>query len=122
MSMNGGAKSDTSLDDFKSRVQVWLQLDMEIEKLQDKIKEYKKQKEKITPNILDFMEKKGHKNVEFKDATLRLKTTKVKQTINKDFLIKTLYDYFKDEMKAVDTTKFLLENRKVSERSTIERK
>jgi hypothetical protein len=118
--MEGGGKGD--LDDFKSTVQVWLQLDLEIEKLQEKIKEYRKQKEKITPKILDFMEKKGHKDIQFKDATIRYRNTKTKQTITKDYLIKTLYDYFKDEMKAVDATKYLLENRKITEKTTIERK
>lgn len=119
--LSGGAKNE-SLDDFKSTVQVWLQLDLEIEKLQEKIKEYKKQKEKITPKILEFMEKKGHKDIQFKDATIRYKTSKSKQSINKDFLIKNLYDYFKDEMKAVDATKYLLDHRKTTEKSTIERK
>lgn len=110
------------LENFKSALQVWLQLDNEIEKLNDKIKEYKKQKEKISPIIMEFMKDKGHNSVAFSDGVIKYKVTKVPQTLSRQYIADRLKEFLKDENKADNAVQYLLENRKVVERVKLERK
>jgi uncharacterized membrane protein YheB (UPF0754 family) len=110
------------LDNFKNALQVWLQLDTEVEKLQDKIKEYKKQKEKLSPLIMDFMKEKGHNTVAFSDGVIKYKVSKVPQTLSRQYIADRLKEFLKDENKADNAVQYLLENRKVVERVKLERK
>tara|TARA_B100000902_G_C27239985_1_gene879493 strand:+ start:79 stop:300 length:222 start_codon:yes stop_codon:yes gene_type:complete len=56
-----------------------------------------------------------------KNGKLIYRKTKVKGTINKDYLSKMLDDYFKEypEVDTLDVTNFILENRPVKESSSL---
>jgi hypothetical protein len=115
-------KTDKDLDEFKQRVQMWIQLDNEVLKLKEQMKEREKQKKMIEPFVLDFMGKKGHNAVSFGDNSIRYKVQKSQQSISKEFLLNTLAQYLKDEKKATDATNFIYNNRKTTEKTVLERK
>lgn len=114
---SGGGK-----DDLKSVIQVWLQLDAEIDKYQEKIKEYKKQKEAISPKIIEFMNKNKFNAIESNDNVIKYRKTNTRETINRNYLIEKLKQLYKDEKKAVETTEYLLESRKIIEKYSLEKK
>ena len=71
--------------------------------------------------VIKIME---NNNIDMFDVTggrLVHKVTKVKDTINKDFLNTILLSYFEDNpnMNTEDVSKFILENRPIKENSTL---
>ena len=81
----------------------------------DTIKEIRKKKNELTPQIIDFMDK-----FEINDLNTnggKLKFTKSLQTkpLNKQFLISKLGDFFKDFAKGEKIASYILENRDKAE-------
>jgi len=100
---------------FKENVKEWLTLDDDIATLQNAIKERKKKKDQLTPNIMKFMDRFEINDLNTHNG--KLKFTKSVQTkpLNKQFIISRLGDYFKDFGKGEKIASYILENRDKTE-------
>jgi hypothetical protein len=101
--------------EFKKSVKEWITLDDDILKLQEAIKERRKKKNELTPQIIDFMDKFDINDLNTNGG--KLKFTKSLQTkpLNKQFLISKLGDFFKDFAKGEKIASYILENRDKAE-------
>lgn len=70
------------LDDFKNQVRAWIEIDNNIRKLKQAIKERNVMKKQLTDKILTFMGKYNIEDLNTKDGSrLRYKVTQVKEPL-----------------------------------------
>jgi len=107
--------------EFKNNIKEWLTLDDDIITLQNALKDRKSKKNKLTPTILDFMNR--YKINDLNTNNGKLKFTKSLQTkpLNKQYLISRLGDFFKDFSKGEKVASFVLENRDKEEKIKLRR-
>ena len=74
----------------------WLFTNGEISKLQKQLKEFKSKKKNLSDVLIKIMENNEIDRFDVKNGKLIYRKTKVKGTINKDYLSKMLDDYFKE--------------------------
>lgn len=99
------------LEMFKEKVKEWIHLDDDIKTLNGHLKERKKKKTELTPEILEFMEKFNIKDMNTDSGKLKYSETIVKKPMNKEYIRKKLVDFLKSTQKADEATNFLLEQR-----------
>ena len=99
----------------------WLFTNGEISKLQKQLKEFKSKKKNLSDVLIKIMENNEIDRFDVKNGKLIYRKTRVKGTINKDYLLKMLDNYFKEypEVDTSDVTNFILENRPVKESSSL---
>ena len=107
--------------DFKKKVKVWLTIDDDIITLQNAIKERKKQKDKLTPEILNFMDRFEINDLNTNDGKLKFTKSMYTKPLNKQFLISRLGDFFKDFTKGEKVAGFILDNRDKEEKIKLRR-
>ena len=87
--MTGGAVQQLELPDnavleeFKNQVRLWLEVDNQIQKIQQAVRERNVLKKNLSEKILRFMAKYNIEDLHAKDCTLRYKLTTVKSTPSK---------------------------------------
>lgn len=109
-------------EELKQRIQVWLQIEKEKTKLKEQLKERDKQQKAIEPTIIDFMSKTGHNVLSLGDETVRSKTVKQYQGLNRELITNTLAKLIKDENKAAEYTDAIYGSRKMVEKTTLLKK
>lgn len=107
--------------DFKKKVKVWLTIDDDIITLQNAVKERKKQKDKLTPEILNFMDRFEINDLNTNDGKLKFTKSMYTKPLNKQFLISRLGDFFKDFSKGEKVAGFILDNRDKEEKIKLRR-
>ena len=70
------------LEDFKSCVKLWMEIDNNIKKMQVMIKERNAVKREISSKILAFMARFNIEDLNTKEGKLRYKITTVKETLS----------------------------------------
>ena len=103
--------NELHLEMFKEKVKDWIHLDDDIKTLNNALKERKKKKNDLTPEILEFMEKFKIKDMNTETGKLKYSETVVKKPMNKEYIRKKLVDFLKNTQKADEATNFLLEQR-----------
>jgi hypothetical protein len=86
--------NSSMLNEFKVQVKAWMELDIEIKRLQMAVKDRKKTQSKLNENILDFMTRYDIEDLNTKYGTLRYKTTTVKTPLSQKTIRKRLDDTF----------------------------
>ena len=102
-------------------IKEWIALNSEITQLQKTMREFKAKKKLLTTSLVSVMENNEIDRFDTKNGRLMYKKTKVKAPINRDYLLKMLDDYFKNDPD-VDTNEigtFILENRPIRENSSL---
>jgi len=99
------------LEMFKEKVKEWIHLDDDIKTLSGHVKDRKKKKNELTPEILEFMEKYKIKDMNTDTGKLKYAESVVKKPMNKEYIRKKLVDFLKSSQKADEATNFLLEQR-----------
>jgi hypothetical protein len=107
--------------EFKKKVKTWLTIDDDIITLQNAIKERKKQKDKLTPEILNFMDRFEINDLNTNDGKLKFTKSMYTKPLNKQFLISRLGDFFKDFSKGEKVAGFILDNRDKEEKIKLRR-
>ena len=99
----------------------WITINSKILILQKQIKELRNQKKELSNSLINVMENNEIDRFDINNGKLIYRKTKVRGTINKDYLMKTLESYFEKypEVDIDDVTNFLLENRPIKENSTL---
>lgn len=113
--------NNEEFSDFKRKVKDWLTIDDDIITLQNAIKERKKQKDRLTPEILDFMDRFEINDLNTNDGKLKFTKSLYTKPLNKKFLISRLGDFFKDFSKGEKVAGFILDNRDKEEKIKLRR-
>ena len=75
---------------FKEKVKRWLMIDKQVADLEGQIKEIKKVKKELMPEITKFMVQYNISDLNTEDGKLKCSERKTKQPINKNYLIQEL--------------------------------
>ena len=75
---------------FKEKVKRWLMIDKQVADLEGQIKEIKKVKKELMPEITKFMVQYNISDLNTEDGKLKCSERKTKQAINKNYLIQEL--------------------------------
>lgn len=98
-------------EQLKSNVKTYLELDDQIKALNKAVVERRKQKNKLTNEILEMMGKFEIDNMNTKNGRLIYSVTKTTKPLNKSNLLTGLNIYFNNEDQAKSVTKIVLDNR-----------
>ena len=113
-------------EQLKTNVKIYLEMDDQIKALNKAIIERRKKKNELSEEILVTMKKFEIDNMNTKNGKLIYSSTKSTKPLNKSNLISGLNLYFKDEDKAKNVSKLVLDSRekveKVKLRRTINKK
>jgi hypothetical protein len=112
------ATVDPSLQQFRSLVTAWLELDNLIRKLQATLKDKRELKGKVTSRILDFMTRNNVEDVNTQQIKLRYKVVKAKSTLTQKQIKERLLERLPDAKEEVDAA---FGDRAVVERATLRR-
>lgn len=88
------APDNMSLEEFKHQVKMWLELDNQVKKMNEVLKEKKAVQKILTEKILSFMARYNIEDLNTKDGKLRYKVTQVKPTVKQTAIKKKLQDFF----------------------------
>ena len=88
------APDNMSLEEFKHQVKMWMELDNQIKKMNEILKEKKAVQKILTEKVLSFMARYNIEDLNTKDGKLRYKVTQVKPTVKQTAIKKKLQDFF----------------------------
>ena len=77
---------------FKEKVKHWLMIDKQVNDLENQIKDIKKVKKELMPEITQFMVKYNISDLNTESGKLKCSERKTKQTINKAYLTGVLQE------------------------------
>ena len=107
--------------EFKENVKTWLQLDDDIRTLRRAIKERNERKNKLTPEIIAFMDSNKISDLNTQDGKLKFKCTMYKKPLNQKNIQRKLCDFFKNMKKGEEAARYLFENREREEKYRLTR-
>ena len=87
---------------FKEKVKRWLMIDKQVADLEGQIKEIKKVKKELMPEITKFMVQYNISDLNTEDGKLKCSERKTKQTINKTYLIQELTNSLGDNQEQIN--------------------
>lgn len=104
-----------------NNIKEWVVINSKILELQKEVKDLKNKKKILSDNLIKIMENNDIDRFDTKNGNLIHRKTKVKATINKDYLLTTLADYFKEypEIDIADVGSYILNNRPIKENSLL---
>ena len=106
--------NDNELKDFKVKVKQWLEIDEEIIKMENKIKEMKKLKNKtLEPQITSFMRTYNISDLNTDNGKLRCNERNTKKSLNKNNIRDNLSQVIQDSVKLDQAMNLILNNREV---------
>lgn len=88
------APDNMSLEEFKHQVKMWIELDNQIKKVNEVLKEKKSVQKVLTEKILAFMARYNIEDLNTKDGKLRYKVTQVKPAVKQTTIKKKLLNFF----------------------------
>ena len=113
--------NELQLEVFKEKVKDWMSADDDIKILNGHLKERRKIKNALTPEILKFMNEHEIKNMKSGEVNLKYTETAVKKPINKDYIRAKLIDFLKDNNIAEKATNYITENRETVIKTKLKR-
>lgn len=105
--------SETELNDFKNKVKQWLSIDSDIDKLQNKIKELKKTKKNIEPDITSFMVNYNISDLNTDKGKIKYNEIKTKKPLNKINIRNNLSQVINDNSQIEQAMQLIMNNREV---------
>jgi hypothetical protein len=105
-SIYGGKKKETSvvetpdniaLEEFKHQVKMWMDIDNQIKKLNQAVKEKKTVQKVLSEKILGFMSRYNIEDLNTKDGKLRYKVSYTKPVVKKTSIKEKLLNYFEHD-------------------------
>lgn len=124
---NGGNIDDdegpnpVELDEFKNTVKSYLQIDNDIKKLRQTVKEKNNQKNVLMPKIMEFMSNYNIEDLNTQDGVLRYKKTFVKASLSQKNIKSKIIDFFDNSKKSEELTKYLFDDREKIEKISLRR-
>ena len=108
-------------EEFVEVVKSWVKLDDEIKKKNEDIKDLKTEKKEYEIFILEYMDKINESVINISDGKLRRNKSSTKPPLKQEFIQNALLDITKDSVKAMEITKYILDNRPTTERINLKR-
>lgn len=109
------------LDDFKSQVRMWIEIDNQIQKLQAAMRERKSVKKQLTEKILKFMGRYNIEDLNTKDGKLRYRTANVKATVTKAEIKQRLIENYGKVQNIEELTNLVFASQEKSQKPTLRR-
>ena len=110
------------IEEFKYNAKTYLNIDNEINKLKDLLKQKKLQKQELQNYIIGFMGKHKLKDLNTQDGKLKYTVIKSKKPLTKTSIHSTLKKYFNNnDDKAKELTNILYSNREKIEKIELKR-
>jgi hypothetical protein len=102
-------------------IKEWVLINSKMTELQKQLKELRNNKKQLSDTLISVMENNEIDRFDINNGKLLHRKNKVKAPINKDYLMKMLEDYFKDnpEVDSSHVSEFLLDNRPIKENSVL---
>ena len=105
--------SEIELNEFKNKVKQWLSIDSDIDKLQKKIKELKKTKKDIEPEITSFMVNYNISDLNTDKGKIKYNERKTKKPLNKINIRNNLSQVINDETQIEQAMQLIMNNREI---------
>jgi hypothetical protein len=110
------------LDDFKSDVRTWIELDDSIKTLQHAIRDRRLAKQKLTQRIIGFMDHHDIEDLNTKSGRIRYKTNLVRPPVSKTKIKDRISSFFpNDAQVAEDIVSAIYASSEVTERQSLRR-
>ena len=106
---NQPCANKAQLLEFRKHIYSWLDHDDKIRQHRNDIKKINQNKKKLTETIIHFMEKYEVKDLTTSNGDLKY-SVRNKKKLNKETLLKALSNYFQDDEKGTDATKYVMDN------------
>ena len=102
-------------------IKEWVLINSKMTELQKQLKELRNNKKQLSDTLISVMENNEIDMFDINNGKLVYRKNKIKAPINKDYLMKMLEDYFKDnpEVDSSHVSEFLLDNRPIKENSVL---
>lgn len=117
MSENNKRPSEKLITSIKN----WVQLDDEVRKLKEEIKELNDEKKTHEELVLSELEKMDEQVINISDGKLRRNVTKTQAPLKKEEIQKTIFEFTKDEQKTFDMIEKIMSSRQVTEKVNLKR-
>lgn len=116
------SEENISLEEFREYVRKWLDLDNNIKKAQEVIRERKKVRDKLSIVISGFMCKYNIEDLNTKEGRIRCKVSTVRSPVNQKVIKQKITDYFShDENKKEEILNKIYEERDKVEKVSLRR-
>tara|TARA_B100000035_G_C20939254_1_gene526701 strand:+ start:340 stop:699 length:360 start_codon:yes stop_codon:yes gene_type:complete len=104
-----------------STIKEWVSINSQINTLQSQLKDLKTKKKHLSDSLINVMENNEIDRFDINNGKLIYRKNKIKSSINKDYLLKMLDNYFEKypEVDTNDVSTFILDNRPVKEKSVL---
>ena len=115
MSMNLGQEiPPNELQYFKEKVKLWIAIDKQVSDLENQIKDAKKSKKELMPEITKFMVQYNISDLNTDSGKLRCSERKTKSTLNKNYIRIELEKALGEQSEKIDSCmENILNNREV---------
>lgn len=110
---------EIELNDFKNKVKKWLSIDTDIDKLQTKIKELKKIKKDIEPEITSFMVNYNISDLNTDKGKIKYNERKTKKPLNKINIRNNLSQVINDDSQIEQAMQLIMNNREIKTTYTL---
>lgn len=114
-------KQELITEEFVEIVKNWVKIDDEIRQKNNEIKELKDEKKEYETFILEFMQNNNENVINISDGKLRVNKSTTKSGLKQENIQSSLFDLTRDPNKALQMTKYILDNRPISERVNLKR-
>lgn len=121
MSSDDDEESNISKAELIEIIKEWRTLDEEIKAIQKEIKVRRKKKKELSDKLIKVMRTNDIECFDINNGKLLYTKSKLKETINKSYLMKVINDYFNDD-ENVETEKvadYILDNRNTKVKESI---
>jgi len=116
-----GKIPDEITEEFVEVVKSWVSIDDEIRKKLIEIKELKDERKEFETFILEYMDKINESVIDISDGKLRKNKSNTKGGLKQESIQTALLDITKDTNKAMEMTKYIMDNRPTTERVNLKR-
>ena len=104
-------------------IKEWIGIDNKLKEVQKIAKQLREQKKEISSYLVNIMKDNEIDCFDVNDGKLLYKQNKVKQSLSKKHLLKTLAEYFEDDREtAISVAKFILDSREEKVNDVIKKK
>jgi hypothetical protein len=118
---SAAAISDYGLDEFKSDVRTWIELDDSIKMLQISIKERKCAKTHLTNRIIEFMNRHDIEDLNTRSGRIRHKTSYVRTPLSQNTIKTRIESFFSSDDKTTTDLLAMVFNRERNEKHSLRR-
>ena len=113
--------NEALLEEFKSHVKDWLELDNQLKRLAAASKERRKKKNDINLKILEFMGRFNIEDLNTKEGIIRYRKTYVKEPLSQKTIKTKLEELFKDDLDIFEKVQKIFTERGKIEKTSLRR-